>query len=80
MTCPPSKRPGWGLNRDQTPKVCALNSWAVTPSPGTNALCEVALGVGSGSVLLGEGQAEARVRDLRRWFLPCWGLCTPGPG
>lgn len=30
----------------------------LTLSPGTNVLCEVALGVGSSSVLLGEGQQK----------------------
>lgn len=30
----------------------------LTLSPGTNVLCEVALGAGSSSVLLGEGQQK----------------------
>lgn len=53
----------------------------LTLSPGTNALCEVATEQAASSVLLlGEGQAEARRKDLSRWFWPCWGFCILGPG
>ncbi|XP_070283963.1 protein Frey 1 [Myotis yumanensis] len=41
----------------------------LTLSPGTNVLCEVALEVGSGSVLLGEGQQKPGSRPAQEMAL-----------